>query len=63
VRKADLFIALSQGALDTYIADLKEGGILLLDPNSVKNVPDRDKYQVYEVPTMEVAHDIGGVKF
>ena len=63
VRKADLFIALSQVALDTYIADLKEGGILLLDPNSVKNVPDRDKYQVYEVPTMEVAHDIGGVKF
>jgi len=63
VRKADLFIALSQVALDTYIADLREGGILLFDPNSVKNVPDRDKYRVYEVPTMEIAHDIGGVKF
>ena len=63
VRKADLFIALSQVALDTYIADLREGGILLFDPNSVKNVPDRDKYRVYEVPTMEIAHDIGGVRF
>ncbi len=63
VRKADLFIALSQVGLDTYIADLREGGILLLDPNAVKNVPQRKKYQVYEVPTMEIAHDIGGVKF
>jgi len=63
VRKADLFIALSQVTLDTYIADLREGGILLLDPNSVKDVPRRDKYQVYEVPAMEIAHNIGGVKF
>jgi 2-oxoglutarate ferredoxin oxidoreductase subunit gamma len=63
VRKADLFIALSQVALDTYIADLKEGGILIVDPHSVKKVPDRTKYRVYEVPTMEIAHRIGGVKF
>jgi len=63
VRRADLFIALSQVALDTYIADLKEGGVLLVDPHSVKNVPDRNKYRVYEVPTMEIAHRIGGVKF
>jgi 2-oxoglutarate ferredoxin oxidoreductase subunit gamma len=63
VRRADLFIALSQVALNTYIADLKQGGILLMDPRSVKTVPDRDKYRVHEVPTMEIAHDIGGVKF
>jgi len=63
VRKADLFIALSQVALDTYIADLKGGGILLIDPDSVKDVPSRNKYRVYEVPTMKIAHDIGGVKF
>jgi 2-oxoglutarate ferredoxin oxidoreductase subunit gamma len=63
VREADLFIALSQVALDTYIADLKQGGILLVDPRSVKTVPDRDNYRVHEVPTMEIAHDVGGVKF
>ena len=63
VRKADLFIALSQVALDTYIADLKAGGILLIDPHSVRDIPSRDKYRVCEVPTMEMAHDIGGVKF
>lgn len=63
VRKADVFIALSQVALDTYIADLKEGGILLIDPKSVKDLPDQDKYRVYKVPTMDIAHGIGGVKF
>jgi 2-oxoglutarate ferredoxin oxidoreductase subunit gamma len=63
VRKADVLIALSQVALDTYITDLKKGSILLIDSNSVKNVPDRDKYQVYEVPTMEIAYDVGNVRF
>lgn len=63
VRKADIFIALSQVALDTYISNLKQGGILVIDPNSVKNVPERDQYRVYEVPTMEIAGEIGGVRF
>ena len=63
VRVADLFIALSQVALDSYIGYVKEGGIVLIDPRSVKNVPDRDKYRVHEVPTMDIAHEIGGVKF
>jgi len=63
VRVADLFIALSQVALDSYIGYVKEGGIVLIDPRSVKNVPDRGKYRVYEVPTMDIAHEIGGVRF
>jgi 2-oxoglutarate ferredoxin oxidoreductase subunit gamma len=63
VRKADVLIALSQVALDAYIADLKERGILLLDSHSIKHMPDRHKYQVYEVPTMEIAYDVGGVRF
>ena len=63
VRKADVLIALSQVALDAYIADLKEGGMVLIDPHSVKNMPDRSRYQVYEVPMMEIAYGIGGVRF
>ena len=63
VRKADVFVALSQVALDTYCGGLKEGGILLVDPKAVKNIPDRDRYTVYEVPTMEIAHTVGTVKF
>ena len=61
VRKADVLVALSQTALDKYIRDLKEDGILLIDPNSVKEVPKN--ICCYEVPAMEVAHSVGDVKY
>lgn len=63
VRKADVLIALSQVALDTYIGDLKAGGILLFDPNSVEDVPGGGQLQSYGVPTMQIAFDAGGVKY
>ena len=61
VRKADVLVTLSQTALDKYIADLKEDGILLIDPNSVKDVPE--KFHYYEVPAMELAQALGNIKF
>jgi len=63
VRRAQVLIALSQVALDTYAGDLVKGGILMIDPAAVKSVPDRDKYRVVEVPTVTIAHEIGGVKY
>ncbi len=61
VRNADILVALSQTALDAYIGDLKDDGILLIDPNSVKNVPGN--MQCYEVPAMQIAHEVGSVKY
>jgi len=61
VRKADILVALSQPALDKYILGLKEGGTLLIDPNSVKDVPQN--LVCYEVPAMEIAHSVGNVKY
>ena len=61
VRKADVLVALSQTALDKYIRDLKEDGILLIDPNSVKDVPK--DLVCYDVPAMEIAHSMGNVKY
>ena len=61
VRRADVLVALSQTALDKYIGDLKEEGILLIDPNSVKNVPEN--LLSYEVPAMEIAQAVGNLKF
>jgi 2-oxoglutarate ferredoxin oxidoreductase subunit gamma len=61
VRKADVLVALSQTALDKYMKDLKEDGILLVDPNSVKDVPKGFVY--FKVPAMEIAHSVGNVKF
>ena len=54
-------VALSQPALDKYIQDLKEDGILLIDPNSVKDVPENLLY--YEVPAMVIAQSVGNIKF
>jgi 2-oxoglutarate ferredoxin oxidoreductase subunit gamma len=61
VRKADVLVALSQTALDKYIRGLKEGGILLIDPNSVKDVPK--SFVCYGIPAMEIAHSLGNVKY
>lgn len=61
VRKADVLVALSQTALDKYKADMKEGGVLFIDPNSVKNIPKN--IACYEVPAMEIAHSVGSVKY
>jgi len=61
VRKADVLVALSQPALDKYVRDMKEGGILLIDPNSVKDVPNN--LVCHEVPAMEIAHSVGNVKY
>jgi 2-oxoglutarate ferredoxin oxidoreductase subunit gamma len=61
VRKADVLVALSQPALDKYIQDLKEDGILLVDPPSVDNVPEN--LVCYEIPAMEIAHSVGNVKY
>jgi 2-oxoglutarate ferredoxin oxidoreductase subunit gamma len=61
VRKADVLVALSQPALDKYLRDLKEDGELLIDPNSVKDVPKKLVY--YEVPAMEIAYSVGNIKY
>jgi 2-oxoglutarate ferredoxin oxidoreductase subunit gamma len=61
VRSADILVALSQTALDAYIGDLKDEGILVIDPNSVKKVPGKKRF--YEVPAMEIAHEVGSVKY
>ena len=63
VRRAQVLIALSQVALDTYAGDLVQDGILMIDPAAVKSVPDRDKYRVVEVPTVTIAHETGGSKY
>ncbi len=61
VRKADILVALSQTALDTYAQDLKVDGILLVDPNSVKDVPH--SHVCYWGPAIEIAHTVGNVKY
>lgn len=63
VRRADIFVALSQVALDMYISDLKSGGVLVVDPAAVQTIPDREDITILRVPTMEIAEKLGGVRF
>ena len=63
VRKADVFVSLSQVAFDKYISDLNENGTLLIDPNAITKIPEQNQYKIYKVPAMELAHEIGSLKF
>ncbi|MGI6096804.1 MAG: 2-oxoacid:acceptor oxidoreductase family protein [Dethiobacteria bacterium] len=55
VTSPDLLLALSQEACDKYIVDLKEDGIVIIDPDFVKNPPQ--KGQIYEVPITKIAQE------
>jgi 2-oxoglutarate ferredoxin oxidoreductase subunit gamma len=63
VRKADVLVALSQVALDTYVEDLKEGATLIVDPEAVRTIPRPERFRVVAVPTVRIAHAAGDVKF
>ncbi len=63
VRNADVLIALSQVALDTYIGELKEGGILVFDPDAVTTLPPSGRFLRYAVPTVALAHETGDLKY
>ena len=62
VRMADILVALSQVALDTYSADLKKGGILIIDAEGVQSFPNQKDITVIGIPTQEIAQAVGGVK-
>ncbi|MGE5256460.1 MAG: 2-oxoacid:acceptor oxidoreductase family protein [Hyphomicrobiales bacterium] len=63
VRKADVLVALSQVALDTYVADIKDDAVLLIDPQAVSRAPEAGLFRLYRVPTVEIAHQTGDIKY
>ena len=54
VRRCDVLVAMSQGALDALVKDLKETGVLIVDSTNVTVVPET-KARVYKVPITETA--------
>lgn len=58
VTAPDLFLALSQEACDKYVADLKEEGILIVDPEFVTDPPPVNK--IYSVPITKLAREKAG---
>lgn len=62
VREADVLVALSQVALDAYVENVKEGGIVVTDAHAVRTVPRPERFRLAPVPTLEIAHEVGDVK-
>jgi 2-oxoglutarate ferredoxin oxidoreductase subunit gamma len=54
----DILVAMSQSALDRYLARLRPGGTLILDPELVE-VPERQGLKVMRVPATEIASRLG----
>jgi len=63
VRKADVLIALSQVALETYIGDLKQNGMLVVDTDAVKSMPTAGRFRLYRIPTVALARETGDLKY
>lgn len=55
VRKCDVLVAMSQGALDKNIGDLKENSILIVDKGIVEKGPSDIKVKVFEVAATKTA--------
>ena len=55
VTRPDFFIALSQEALDKYLADLPEGKTLIVDEDLVRNIPEKKGIKVLKLPMTRVA--------
>lgn len=49
VRRCDIMVAMNQGGVDSYIGDLKEDGILLVDEDLVKNIPETPKASIIKI--------------
>jgi 2-oxoglutarate ferredoxin oxidoreductase subunit gamma len=54
--RPDVLLALNQKSLDTFMADLKPGGLLLVDADLVQEVPEAP---VLSVPFTRIARDLG----
>jgi 2-oxoglutarate ferredoxin oxidoreductase subunit gamma len=52
----DLLLALTQESVNRYHKDLKEGGLLLVDEEAAKELPEGD-FRVFKLPIIGIARD------
>lgn len=58
VSTADLMMIFQQSALDTYIHQLKSGGLLFINSNTCK-IPERKDIKVIALPVDDLAKEMG----
>ena len=59
VEQPDILLVMSQEAYNEYVNTLKEGGILILDPDMVPERKKVENIRVYEVPATKIAEELG----
>jgi len=59
VRKADYSVLMSQKALEMYLKDAREDGVLIVDPDLVRADEIEGAYEVVKVPAMKIADNLG----
>jgi 2-oxoglutarate ferredoxin oxidoreductase subunit gamma len=59
VEYPDILVVMSQEAYLQYVDDLKEDGILIVDPDLVPNQRGNLKVRMYEVPATKIAEGLG----
>jgi 2-oxoglutarate ferredoxin oxidoreductase subunit gamma len=59
VRKADYSVLMSQKALEMYLKDAREDGVLIVDPNLVRADEIEGAYEVVKIPAMKIADNLG----
>ncbi|MCD6504763.1 2-oxoacid:acceptor oxidoreductase family protein [Candidatus Bathyarchaeota archaeon] len=59
VEKPEILIILSQDAYNEYVDTLKDGGILLVDPDMVPYQKRDLKARVFEIPATKIAENLG----
>ncbi|QCD45066.1 2-oxoacid:acceptor oxidoreductase family protein [Campylobacter mucosalis] len=59
----DFMLATAQVSYDTFKSGVKEGGIIVVEPNLVKpSDDDKKRYKIYEIPIITIAkEEVGNV--
>lgn len=55
----EIMVIMSQDAYETFLPQLREGGILVIDSSLVKPDERSAKYRLYEVTATEIAEEMG----
>lgn len=59
VRKSDIFVVMSQKALEMYLQDAKENSVLIVDPDLVDTSELESRFEIIKVPAMKTADEMG----
>jgi len=59
VTEPDILVAMSQHAYNEYLGDVKQGGIIILDPDMIPHEKEIVNVKVYRVSATKIAEQLG----